>query len=270
MSALWLAGVDTEATLGFNVTDLGNTLDGAMGMQEGIDIPTLPGVVLAGPHRTPLRQFTLRGYLDGADQATVRANLAKLKALLGDEDTLTSVRLGDWTTVQIDARCKGFKVRRYPLNGTANSLNEVPVAVEMDFEAPSPFWEDTTATEIAFTTSAVSMPQGTAPSEPVLTTAAGAATTPTITAKDKDANTLWTCTLASLTSGQRYRITTARGVMTVEKYTGSAWESAEASITAGIFPKPLPSSGAGYLASSWPTLQATAGSWTATYNKRWR
>src|SRR5690606_1756515 len=81
--------------------------------------------------------------------------------------------LGDQTAKQIDARCVRFETRRYPLNGTADSMNEVPVLVDMGFRAPSPFWEDVTPQSVAFTTSAVAMPQGTAPSEPVLTTSAG-------------------------------------------------------------------------------------------------
>lgn len=272
MAAITIAGVDLETTLGAQVHDLGATLDGIMGQRAGVEVPTMPGVIRTGPQRTPIREFGFRLTLDGANQATVRANLDKLKAICGDEDPdyTATIVLGDQTTRQIDARCTAFRVQRYPLNGTANSMNEVPVLIDLTFQADAPYWEDVTPQSVAFTTSAVAMPQGTAPSEPVLTTSAGAATTPVLTCKDKDGATLWTCTLASLTSGQRYRITTARSVMTIEKYNGSAWVSAEDAITAGVFPKPLPASGAGYLASDWPTLEATAGSWTADYPKRWR
>lgn len=270
MAAITINGTDLEATLGADVHDLGATLDGIMGSPAEIEIPTLPGAILVGPHRTRVREFGFRLTLDGADQATVRANLEKLKAIVGDEDVLSTIVLGDQTAKQIEARCITCDVRRYPLTGTANSMNEVPVLVTLGFRAPQPFWEDVTPQSVAFTTSPVAMPQGTAPSVPVLTTAVGAVTTPTITAKDKDGTTLWTCTLASIGASERYRLTTERSVMTIERWNGSAWVSDEDALTAGVFPKPLPASGAGYLGSDWPTLEATAGSWTADYPRRWR
>jgi hypothetical protein len=263
MATLYVAGVDLEATLGFQFTDEGEVLSGAVAIPTEIEIPTMRGALFVAPHRVPVREFTLRGYLNGATQAAVRTNLKKLVALVG-EDQVT-VRVADWSDVQITAKCVRFPAANYPPAQLAP-----PVRVEMTFRAPNPYWQDTTPQAIAFTTSAVAMPQGTAPSEPVLTTAVGAATTPMITAKDYVGGTLWTATLASLSASERYRITTAPGAMTIERWDGAVWVADEDALTAGIFPRPLPSNGTGYQTSAWPTLQATTGSWTATYNRQWR
>ncbi len=263
MATLWVAGVDLEATLGFQFQDEGEVLHGAVTIPTEIEIPTMRGALFTGPSRVPVREFTLRGYLAGASQAVVRANLKKLIALVGE--TPVTVRVADWSDVQITAQCVRFPAANYVPAQLAP-----PVRVEMTFRAANPYWQSTTPEAVAFTTSAVAMPQGTAPSEPVLTTAVGAATTPVITAKDYLGATLWTATLASLGASERYRITTAPGAMTIEKWNGSAWVSAEDALTAGIFPRPLPSNGTGYQTSAWPTLQATTGSWTATYSRLWR
>lgn len=273
MSTITIAGVDLEATLGADVHDLGASLDGAIGSQAGIEVPTLPGVLRAGPFRTPIRTFTTRLTLDGASQSAVRANLDTLKALCGseeDSETAVTIVLGDQTGRQIDARCVKFATQRYPLQGTANSLNEIPVLVEIDWQADLPYWQDVTPQSVDFTTSDTDLPQGTAPSYPVLTTDTAAAAADTLTCKDRGGTTLWTCTLAARSSGERYRFTTARGVMTLEKYSGGSWAVSEGSRTAGVFPLPIPASSAGYLASSWPTLASTTGAWNAAYPRSWR
>lgn len=273
MAAITIGGVDLEATFGADVHDLGNSLDAALGQQAAVEIPGLPGVIRAGPFRTPIREFAFRFTFDGASQATVRGYLDTFKVLCGSEEdgeTAPTVVLGDQTGRQIAARCTKLGVRRYPLQGTANSLNEIPLAIEAAFQADFPYWQDVTPQSVSFTTSATDMPQGTAPCYPVYTTNTTSAAADTLTAKDRSGTTLWTCTLAARSSGERYRITTARGVMTIELYTGGAWTSAEDAMTAGIFPKALPASYAGYAASDWPTMQSSTGSWTADYSRSWR
>lgn len=267
MAAITIGGVDLEATLGFQFTDDGNYLDAAVTIPGEVEIPNVPGALSAGPNRVPVREFTLRGYLNGSTRAAVRTNLHLLRALVGSADV--AVILGGWSTVTITARCVKFEASDGVGPTRANAQNEVPVRVAMTFRAASPYWEDITPQSVGFTTSAVAMPQGTAPSNPVLTTTAAVATTPTITCKDYLGATLWTATLASLGATERYRITTAPGVMTIEKYNGSAWVNSDASLTSGTFPKPLPSSGVGYQTAAWPTLQATSGTWTAAYSKAW-
>ncbi len=268
MATVYVAGVDLEATLGFQCTDTGAEHDGAVSVPGELEIPGVRGAIFVGPDRVPVREFTITGFLTGANQAAVRTNFHKLKALVGSEDV--TVRVADWTTVDITARCIRFDGQNYPRQSRANSLNEKEMHVAMTFRAANPYWRDTSNTVVAFTTSAVAMPQGTAPGEAVLESAVGAATTPTITCKDYLGATLWTATLASQGASEKYRITTTPAVMTIEKWNGSAWVVSDASLTAGVFPKPLPSSPTGYQSSTWPTLQATSGSWTATYKKQWR
>ena len=267
---LQLNGVDICATLGFQWQDQTTILDAVMGTQAETVIPNMPGAIIGGPFTTAVREFTLAGYLDAADQPTVRANLAKLVALIGDPATLTTIVTLDRPTVQLLARCTAFPALNFPVGSRSNSLYERQAAIQMTFRAPNPYWQDITPQVIGFTTSDGAMPQGTAPSWPVLTTDTAAAGADTLTGKDYLGNTLWTATLAARTSGQRYRITTQPSLMTVELYTGGVWTNSDASLTGGTFPPPLPSSGTGYQSGTWPTLCATTGNWTATYSKQWR
>lgn len=267
MPTLTIGAVDVEATLGANVTDLGEYLDRLMSTQAEVEIPGMPGVILAGPDHTPVRDFSFKMYLDGASQAAVRTNFDKLTALVSKEQ---QVVIGDSDARTILAKCQRIGALQFPTNSRANSLNTFAIGLELFFRAKHPFWKTVTPNAVAFANSDVAMPQGTAPSEPVLTSATGSATTPLITCKDHTGATLWTCQLASQGASEHYRITTARGVMTIEKWNGSAYVMSDASITAGIFPKPLPSDGDAFQTSAWPTLRASTGSWTSTYNRAWR
>jgi hypothetical protein len=267
MATLTLAGVDIETTLGAHITNLGAYLDGLMGVQGEVEIPGMPGVLAAGPTRTAVREFDIEGYLDGASQAAVRANFAKLKALVSEEH---SVVIGDADAYTIQAVCTNVPALNYPVGSRANSLNEFPVAFRLAYRARSPFWQSTSDTTVNFTTSATACAQGTAPSYPVLTTDTTAAGADTLIGKDYLGNTLWTAVLASRSTGERYRITTTPSVMTLEFYNGSAWVAGDSKLTSGVFPQVLPSSGIGYQTSAWPTLQSSTGSWAAVYRKQWR
>lgn len=270
-AALTIRGVDLVGALGFNFTDEGQIFDAAMSTQTELEIPNLPGALLMGPYRTPIRAWTIKGYLSGASQAAVLANLKTLQAIVGD-GALIPIIIGNRPTMQLMAYCSSMAGLTYPVAATgnrSNALNEIPIAVEMPFRG-GPYWQDITPQAIAFTTGAVSMPQGTADSEPVLTTDATAAAADLLTCKDSSGNTLWTTTLAARATGEKYRITTARGVMTIEKFTGGIWTNSDASLTAGIFPRAMRSTGDMYLASAWDTMQSTHGNWTATYPMRWR
>ena len=267
MATLLIGGVDVEGTLGVHITDLGGYLDRMMSAQGEVEIPGVPGAIAAGPYRTPVRDFDIAGYLDGASQAAVRTNFAKLTALVSEE---TSYVVGDAEAYTIQAVCLEMPALNYPVGSRANSLNEFQVAFQMKCRARSPFWSSTTDTTVNFTTSAAACAVGTAPSYPVLTTNTTAAAADTLIGKDYLGTTLWTAVLAARSTGERYRITTTPGVMTLEFYNGSAWVSGESKLTSGVFPQSLPSSGVGYQTSAWPTLQSSTGSWSAVYRKLWR
>jgi hypothetical protein len=271
MPALTIGGIDVGATFGFQFTDEGHALDAMVSVPNEVEIPAMRGAIFVGPNRVPVRKFTFKGFLDGASQATVRSNLHKLQALLGD-GTENLVIVGDWPTVQIAAVCVELPGLNYPVGSRANSQNEIPFAVEMAFRASNPYWQDITPQSITFTTTHTAMPQGTAPGEPVLTSPIGVLTTPVITVYDANDVAISSTTLASLSAAQQYRITTKPGVMLIEKSldSGATWSSSDASMTAGIFPKLLPSNGVAYQTSAWPKLSASAGTWTAAYSRQWR
>ncbi len=269
-AVLNISGVDVEATLGCAINDLGAYLDTAIGAQVGTAIPGVPGVIKAGPFGTDIREFTVVGTFDGAGQSAVRANLRKLQALVGDPDVTHLITMADWPTVQILAKCEKMTVLPGNASSRANSQNAIEVVVSMLFRAPNPYWQDITPTSTTFMTSPVAMAQGTAPGHGQLITDTTAAAADVVTVKDYLGNVLWSFTLAARSSGERYRITLDPGIMTIEKYSSGVWSNSDASLTAGVFPRPFPSSGAGYQTSSWPTIESTHGNWTYTRPLQWR
>lgn len=269
MPALTIGGIDLSS-LGFNFTDEGHALDASVEVPQEVEIPGMRGAILAGPARTAVRAFTLKGYLDGTTQAAVRTNLRKLQALLGDgRENLIIV--GDWSTVQIAAVCTRLPGLNYPTNSRANSQNEIPFAVEMDFRAANPYWQDVTPTSPTFNTVHTQIPQGTAPGEYVLLSPVGVLAACTLKGWDYLDVELWSMTLAALTAGQQYRITVQPPVMTIEKFVGGVWVFADDQKTAGVFPMLLPSNGEAFQASAWPRLSASVGTWTVSgFRRRWR
>ncbi len=257
---------DAETQFGFYLSDQEGQLQGAAPVPQEIEVPQMRGAIFAGPDRIEVRQFVLSAFLDGVNQATVRTNLRKLQALLLDGN-LHNVRLADWNTVQIAARCVRFEVDPDPPKQIS-----IPVNLRLTFRAPNPYWQDTSGQSINFTTTHTDMPQGTAPGEPVITSPAGPLTTPELRGYDHNDVQLWTCTLASLGSNHKYRINTAPGIMSIEKSTdgGSTWAAADDAITAGRFPMVLPSDGTAFQTSAWPKLYASTGTWNAAYNRQWR
>src|SRR3990167_1643825 len=269
MPPLLLGGIDTAATLGFNLTDEGGARAAMVNIPQEVEIPGVPGVIFSGPFIVRLREYRIRGYLDGASKAAVQANLLKLQALCGDGNEVAVV-FGDWATVQLPSVCVEMPGKNYPVNSRGNSQNEIPFYVEMLFRADNPFWQDITPQAINFTSTHTNMPQGTAPGFPVLTSPVGALTTPQLKGWDHNDVELWSCTLASLGAGEQYRITTAPGVMTIEKFAGGVWVVSDGSKTAGVFPKILSSNGVAYQTSAWPKLSASTGTWVSTYPRQWR
>ena len=266
MATSWIASVDVESVLGMLLWDEDHILDTAVEVQGEVEIPMVRGAINAGPNRTKVRDFTLKYTLDGVSRAAVRTNFEKLQALLGDGRD-ASVRVADRSDLSILARCVEFPA----VIPGAHQVG-IPLDVELKFRAPNPYWQSTTPSVVTFDTTHTAMPQGTAPAEPVITSPVGPLAATTLKGYSYLDVEEWSATLAALGAGEQYRITTSPAVMTIEKLVGATWFPADdqSVLTAGVFPKVLPSNGTGFQTSAWPRLSASAGTWTATYPRQWR
>ena len=264
MATSWIAGYDVEAVFGALLWDEDHILDAAVEVATEIETPNTRGAIQALPNRVQVRDFRLKYTLDGVSRAVVRTNLEKLKALLGDGQERT-VRVADMTDLSILARCVDFQA----VNLAPHQVN-IPIDIELGFRAANPYWQSTTPRSITFDATHTAMPQGTAPGEPVLTSPVGPLAACTVKVYNHLDVELSSSTLAALGSGEQYRITTARFVMLIEKFTGGVWVASDASLTAGIFPRLLPSDGVAYQTAAWPKLSASAGTWTSDYPEQWR
>jgi hypothetical protein len=263
MATLYVAGVDLEATLGFQFTNEGSVLDGSVSVPQELEIASVSGVFLAGPGRVPAREFTFRGYLAGATPAVVRANLKVLKSLLGEG--LVTVRVADWSDVMIEAKCVRFQAVNQPPAQLA-----APVDIEMTFRAPLPYWRDVAVLPHGFGSTPQPMPQGTGDVAPDLWLY-GPATTPVLKGYDARGAELWSATFATLGANDSYRIVTAAFDMRIEKYLASPTAVVDdAVLTAGVFPRAFHATGWAYDLSQWPALSVSTGTGSAVYPRTWR
>ncbi len=264
MATSWLATIDVEAVLGALLWDEDHILDAAVEVPTEVVIPNARGAILTLPNRVAVRDFALKYTFDGVSRAAVRTNLEKMKALVGNGEDI-SVRVADMTDLSITARCVDLKA----VNQAPHQVS-IPIDVEIFFRAANPYWQSTTPESVSFGATPVAMPQGTAPSEPVYTSPIGPLAACTLRGYTHLDVEDWFSTLAALGSGEQYRITTTRGVMLIEKFTGGVWVASDASLTAGIFPRLLPSKGVAFQTSAWPKASASAGTWVADYPRQWR
>jgi len=263
-STSWIAGYDVEAVFGALLWDEDHILDTAVEVPGELEIPSARGAIFAGPHRTKVREFGLKYTLDGVSRAAVRANFEKMQALLGNGEDV-SVRVADRTDLSIVARCVEFPA----VIPGAHQVG-IPMDIELLFRAPNPYWQSTTPSVVTFDATHTVMPQGTAASEPVLTSPVGVLAACTLKGYDYLDAEMWSATFEPLSGGEQYRITTQRFVMTIEKFTSGIWTNSDSSLTTGIFPRLLPSSGIGFQTSAWPRLSASVRTWTATFSRQWR
>lgn len=274
MGTLYLNGCDLEAQLGFSFSDEGTVLDAMVSVPSEVELPGVPGTFFAGPAKLGAREFTLRGWLDGATQSEVRANLKKLIALVGEG--LITVRVADWSDVMIEAKCVRFPAKSIPPEQV-----QVPCDVELTFRAPCPYWRDVVALPYGLSSTPTAIPCGTASVAPdywIWPASATAVVNPSIIGYDHRGVEQWRSRfLITLAQTDALRIVTSAFDMTIWKYVnafaGTIDDSLLSSTAPSIFPKALYATRQSYRFSQWQLLALTADSGTpigrAVFPRMW-
>jgi hypothetical protein len=263
-----LNGLDFESDLGCSITGLGGMLGAPARTLGLLDVPGLPGGIDPGiPLRESPRTLTIGGL--------VRAS------------TFTGIpTILDWVTevagtglVEIAGPFSSGRAYYGVLQTLPADLFE-PTALAgwakftLTFICPMPYAVTIQPETIAFGSTAVSIPLGTAPSMgrdnwSALIEIVGAATTPTITYSNHRGDTIGTMVFTnSPSAGDSILIDCGR--RRVQTRTSGTFANGMANLTAGYaFPALDPSDGYTYGGLS-PRIKVSSGSGMLRYYKMWR
>lgn len=244
----------------YDTRALGLVIDRAPLIRDvtGLDLPTtavadLDGLVATETAtRAAERRFTLGGTLMASSLATLQANYRALQyRVAGGPRTLVLV---DDSTRRISAWLSGLTFAYL-----GRDLGSEFASVELAWRALTPFWESTSATTVALTTTPAACALGTVPSWPVITVDQNCV----VTYKDDAAATVASITITGISGSQTVSID-----METRAVTHSVSGITPALRTAGRFFALSPYDG-DYPTSAWPTLQVSTGTGSVTYRKRW-
>lgn len=208
-----------------------------------------------------VRQWQLQAYNRETTDALVETAMQTVKDAVTDRRSKLSFA---------NAPNRGFYGVCEAFNADIHALG-VPgwSDVGMVFTCDDPFSVDDALTIVSgYTSERVAVQVGSGPTYPYIIVT-GAATTPTLTARDYTGKSLGTMTTTSLDGNDCWIIETVNG--------GMAWRSNDgviasdmANLTAGYtFPVFSPRDGNRAL-SLWPTLETSAGTIEVRYARRWR
>jgi hypothetical protein len=269
---LFINGNDAKTTYGFELVDAPELL--AMG---GHTYQTAPVVqragVLLGTARPAVEPRTLRleGFITGSTLADAVTKLDNLKAACNTGPCRIATA---WDTTR-----QYWGVLVSAPAGPNSAYWQTYMAVELEFLLFDPYAFKTTDSTVTFTTSAVAIPLGTAPSRgnravPSTITITGPATTPKITYRNSDGVEVSVMHFSDSVTGllasasEQFEIDLARGL--VRKLVSGTPSNAMGFLAPGWnFPALDPQDG-NYELSAWPTLELTSGSGSVTYTKAYR
>jgi hypothetical protein len=268
-TALYLNGVDVARQFGFVLDDVGSAFDTPERSDVLLELPQGVGSLLSDlPGRMAPRALQLSGTLPASTATLLETAKDGLKAVCADG--LVEIRL-----VSRDVVWRG-RLAGISMAHSSPQLRSSNVAarVTLRFLCPDPLAWDRSPGIVAFTTTPVEIPLGTAPSVgrdgwSAIITIAGAATTPTLTEYDAAGNALRTMVFTnSPTASDAIEIDCGRGLVTA--IASGVRSNGMANLSAGYaFPKLDPADG-DYGASAFPALSVSSGSGSIQYHRAWR
>lgn len=196
-------------------------------------------------------------------------------ALITAQNTLDAVINRRGGIVLTSTRRPNQQLTVYALGGPVTYGNGpefvAPFYLELGLrvQAVDPWWEDSSAQSVAFTTSAIAMPQGTADAYPVITISAsgGTVNNPVLTYKSGSGGTLLTLSpTVSILNGDAWQIDSQTNQ--VRKRVSGTWSNALDTLPA-VFDFPVFRGEHFTYGTNSPTLEVTGGNGLAAYRRKW-
>lgn len=255
-----LDGVDVD-DLGLNLTRLPAVFAAPADGYPSIGIPFRPGVTLTTDQpNTSAREILVQALVMDTSAANAETTMQALK------DAVSGRLVG----IGFD-HASGRKYYGVCTDVTGDMAfpDALPghVSTTLRFLCPDPYAVDDALTTVSgIAAERVQVTVGTGPTYPIITIT-GAATTPTITLRTHDGESVATMTAANIAAGDCWRVDTLHGLS--EICVSGSWSSNIAALTAGFkFPVILPRY-AGRSLSSWPTVEVSSGTLAVAYARRW-
>lgn len=249
------------ASLGLEITEAPDWLDAPKWSQDLATIPGRVGGVFSGPVKVGARDLGLVGVLRAATLSARRTAEDAIKDLLAGTVAL-QVDDGVNPVREIRGVCyqSTFRALGHPL------VPLVHGAVSLALTCPDGMWRDPAVRVIGFGASATALPLGTGPSTPIVRLF-GAATNPTLTYRAASGVVVATMAFtATLGASDYLEIDASRA--TITRSTAGVVTNGMSLLTSGSFFALDPRDGS-YGASSWPTLEVSAGTGEAIYVRQW-
>ncbi len=267
-TVLYANGLDFDADLGCIPVSMSGLLGAPARALGLLDIPGLPGSFDSGVQpREGVRTLDITCLVKASSETALYTTLDYAKEVLG---TGLVTITGPYSStrafygVLVSADIDPFVPTS--LNGWATCV--------FRFLCPLPYAVATTSDVIAFGSSHVSVPLGTAPSIgrddwSAIIEITGAATTPTLTWADAAGNTIGTMVFTySPSAGDTIRIDLGRRL--VQRRVSGTWSDAFTYLTAGYtWPDLDPRNGYVY-GSAWPQIKVSSGAGALYYRKMFR
>lgn len=254
-SGVWANGVDLYSDSGFVLDRPPGWRDAPFRSHRFVSLPKRRGFLkaTADPSWEP-RELRLSGVVQGDTNAAARANLRKLKARLSDGGVRYS--FPDASTLEVVGYLAEDGIAVEPIGPP---LADDRFRVDVSVVCPSPRYLERSTYSVGFGSTRTLMPLGTAPSYPVVTVSG--ATTFTLTYKTSTGGTVKTFGLSGAT-GAPFTID-----MEAETVLNTSGDSQIGSRTTGSDFFALDPYDGTWTASSWPTLEVSAGSGTCVYRR---
>lgn len=268
-TVLYANGLDFDADLGLIPVAIGGMLGSPARTLGLLDIPQAPGGVDPGlPPQEAARTLTIEALVQASSQTTLLTTLDSIKDALG-------TGLVELTGAYSSTRAYYGVLQPFDAEQFARTLLNGWATVRLAFLCAQPYAVSTTRSTIAFGSTAVTVPLGTAPSQgrddwSAIIEITGAATTPTLTYLDSAGNTVGTMAFSGYSPAAGDSIIIDCGRRLVYRYVSGTRSNAFSLMTAGYrFPDLDPADGS-YRSSLWPSLKVSSGSGFLTYNLMYR
>lgn len=265
---LTLNGLDAESDLGFYLTSMSGLL-GAPARSLGLlDVPGLAGGIDPGvPLRESAKTLTITGLIKASAYTGIAAVLDWVTEVAGTG--LVQIA-GPYSS----GRAYYGVLQQLPTDQFEPTVLNGWAKFTMTFVCPLPYAISTTPTTVAFGSTAVDLPLGTAPSAlrdqwSAMIEIVGAATTPTVSYLDSASNVVGTMVFTnSPAAGDSILIDCGR--RRVQTITSGTVANGMSNLTAGYtFPACDPGDGYVY-GALYPKIKTSSGSGSITYYKAWR
>ncbi len=265
---LYANGYDFDTDLGLIPVSIGGMMGAPAQALQLLDLPQAPGAINPGiPRSEAVRTLKINCLVQASSETTLFTTLDVAKEKLGTG--LVQIQ-GPYSST----RCYYGVLQPFDAEQFAASVLNGWASVTLEFVCPMPYAVATTADTLAFGSTAVRVPLGTAPSIgrddwSATIEIIGAATTPTLTYKNASGDTVGSMVFTySPAAGDHIRIDLGRKL--VQRRVSGTWSNAFTYLTAGYaFPALDPTDG-NVSGALWPSLTVSSGTGILTYWKMYR